>query len=112
MTAMDMPRKTTKLAATRVTKLLKQSASIVVDVVDDNERRAEFPNTLANRVDDIIEVIPKDTEKVQTDKVELSVVGLEALKHFIVMMGAGVGAVDGVDPEDLAAVTGRSGEPL
>ena len=71
----------------------------VVDVVDDNERRAEFPNTLANRVDDIIEVIPKDTEKVQTDKVELSVVGLEALKHFIVMMGAGVGAVDGVNPE-------------
>ena len=35
MTAMEMPRKTTKLAATRATKLLKQSASIVVDVVDD-----------------------------------------------------------------------------
>ena len=44
----------------------------------------EFPNALANRVDDIVEVIPEDTEKIQTDKVELTVVGLEALTHFIV----------------------------
>ena len=83
----------------------------VVHVVDDDELRIESLDEALDAAGEPPGVVALAAEDVEAEEVEAFLAD-GVLGEFAEDGCADVGAVDGVDPEDLAAVAGRSGEPL
>ena len=73
----------------------------VVDVIDDDELGVVLLDEILNVAVDGVEVLPLRAEDVETDEVEVFLVGSMG-DELVVDLGADVGAVEGVDPEYLA----------
>ena len=83
----------------------------VVDVVDDDEAGLELLDEGLDVACEPVNVAALVAEDVEAEEMELVLVA-DVVREFAVDGCADVGAVEGVDPEDLVAVAGRGGEDL
>jgi len=83
----------------------------VVDVVDDDEGGLESADVLFDFSDEVAEVLAENSEDVEAHEVELAVIEMKGVFHLLIELSAGIGAVDGVDPEDAGCggLAGRTG---
>ena len=86
----------------------------MVDIVNDDEGRTQAVNVALDFAYKEAEVLAEDSKDVEAHEVELAFIEMEGVFHLLIELGAGVGAVERVYPEDgvgggLAGGTGLAG---